>query len=239
MLNVHLAGVGVAGAGLDGWAATRAILTGAEPYVPADLKRYSPAIIPATERRRSSPTIQFAIQVAQEASTAAGIAPAALGSVFACANGDPQTIHTICEALTAAAPMVSPTRFHNSVHNAPAGYWSIATGSLHSANAIATHDASFAAGLLAAAQVAVEGQPMLLVAYDLPFPDPLHEKRPLAAPFALALVLTADRGAANHRITLHVVAGRHHVQLDPPPALPRFSLMICSPCLRASWPLWS
>ena len=35
---------------------------------------------------------------------------------------------------------------------------------------------------------------MLLVAFDLPFPTPLHEARTIATPFAVALLLTPDGG---------------------------------------------
>ena len=45
---------------------------------------------------------------------------------------------------------VSPTRFHNSVHNAAAGYWTIGAGAMQPATAISAFDASFAQGLLEA-----------------------------------------------------------------------------------------
>ena len=50
-------------------------------------------------------------------------------TVFTSSSGDGDNVHEICETLAAADRQVSPTRFHNSVHNAPAGYWSIATRS--------------------------------------------------------------------------------------------------------------
>ena len=56
--------------------------------------------------------------------------------------------HEICQALALAAREVSPTRFANSVHNAAAGYWSIATGSMMESNVLCAFDASFVAGLL-------------------------------------------------------------------------------------------
>ena len=59
------------------------------------------------------------------------VAAAAHASVYIYPNfsepirfGD--TIHAVCTALTEPDYPVSPTRFSNSVHNAPAGYWSIA-----------------------------------------------------------------------------------------------------------------
>jgi hypothetical protein len=90
--------------------------------------------------------------------------------------------------------MISPTRFHNSVHNAAAGYWGIATGAMAPADALGAFDASFAAGLLEAlVRLASDReQPVLLIAYDTPYPQPLHDVRPIADSFAVALVLSAD-----------------------------------------------
>jgi hypothetical protein len=96
----------------------------------------------------------------------------------------------LCEALAAPERMVSPTRFTNSVHNAPAGYWHIATASRAASTSLAAFDASFAAGLLeAAVQCHSSGLPVLLVACDVPYPEPLHTVRPIADVFAVALVL--------------------------------------------------
>jgi hypothetical protein len=111
----------------------------------------------------------------------------------------------LCEALAAPERLVSPTRFTNSVHNAAAGYWHIATRSRHASTSLAGHDASFAAGLLeAAAQCLSTQAPVLLVACDVPFPEPLHALRPVADVFALA-VLLAPPAAAGRRLSLQVL----------------------------------
>jgi len=86
-----------------------------------------------------------------------------------------------------------PTRFHNSVHNAPAGYWGIATGATAAANSLCAHDASFAAGLLEAlCQVAVEHTAVLLIAYDASYPEPMRSVRPIPDAFGVALLLAPD-----------------------------------------------
>jgi hypothetical protein len=86
--------------------------------------------------------------------------------------------------------MISPTLFHQSVHNTAAGYWGIATAGQQSSTALSCYDDSFAAGLLEAATVAcVEQRPVLLVAYDLVVPEPLNQARPITEGFAVALVL--------------------------------------------------
>jgi hypothetical protein len=96
----------------------------------------------------------------------------------------------MCEALATPERQLSPTRFHNSVHNAPAGYWGIATGATAAANSLCAHDASFGAGLLEAlCQVAVEHIPVLLIAYDASYPEPMRSVRPIPDAFGVAMLL--------------------------------------------------
>jgi hypothetical protein len=56
-----------------------------------------------------------------------------------------------------AEKMVSPTLFHNSVHNTPAGYFSIATGIQTASVSLSAGDNTFSAGLIEAlTQVLIE-----------------------------------------------------------------------------------
>jgi hypothetical protein len=113
--------------------------------------------------------------------------------VFAASGGDGGNFHAICETLASDDPQLSPTRFHNSVHNAPAGYWSIATRAMAASNVLCAYDGSFAAGLLESlAQVSVDGAATLLVAYDTDYPEPLRHARPIADAFGVALVLAPE-----------------------------------------------
>ena len=74
--------------------------------------------------------------------------------------------------------LISPTRFHNSVHNAAAGYWSIAPAPAAPRPACArTTPASAPACSRPLAQLPRAGAPVLLVAYDAPYPEPLHATR--------------------------------------------------------------
>ncbi|TLY94657.1 MAG: beta-ketoacyl synthase chain length factor, partial [Gammaproteobacteria bacterium] len=109
-----------------------------------------------------------------------------------------QNCHEICQVLASAERQLSPTRFHNCVHNAAAGYWSIATQATAASSALCAYDASFAAGLLEAlTQVAVERTAVLLVAYDAGYPEPLHRHRPIPDAFGVALVLAPAVSAAS------------------------------------------
>jgi hypothetical protein len=158
----------------------------------------APQALPAAERRRTGGTVKLAIAVAQQAVTSAAIDPVRLAAVFASSSGDGVICHEICETLATEERQISPTRFHNSVHNAAAGYWSIATGATAASSAICAFDASFAAGLVETlTQTAVSGEPALLAAYETTYPEPLRATRPVPDAFGMALVLTPTSDAAS------------------------------------------
>jgi beta-ketoacyl synthase-like protein len=191
MMRVFVQSVGILGPGLPGWTLSRSILAGRMPYQSQELPHRLPEILPPTERRRSSETARLAVSVAEEAMSTSGFLAEAAATVFVSSDGDGQITHEICEALASPQRDVSPTRFHNSVYNAPAGYWSIATRSRFGSISLCAFDLSFAAGLLeAASQTVMEQLPVLLIAFDLPMPPPLHALRPVGQGFAAALLLT-------------------------------------------------
>jgi hypothetical protein len=174
------------------------VLSGAAGYETARTALPVPTLLPPTERRRSGRVVKLAIAVAAEAASRAAADPRSLKSVFSSSGGDGHNCHQICEALALPAREMSPTRFANSVHNAAAGYWSIATGATPESTVLCAFDASFGAGLLEAlTQVAVDPAPVLLVAYDTEYPEPMHAQRPLPDAFGTALVLTATRCAGS------------------------------------------
>lgn len=190
MSPLYLQAVALFAPGIESWQAALPLLRGEGEYRPTPLPRPSLEWLPPQERRRCSASTRLALQVAQ-ASLAEQPCSDPFAAIFSSANGDTEIHQHICSAFCDPQPQVSPTRFHNSVHNAPAGYWSIANQSRSPTNSIAAYDGSFAAGLLAAAcQVFAERRRVLLAAYDLPFPAPLDQQRPISAPFAVALQLT-------------------------------------------------
>jgi hypothetical protein len=197
-LAAHVSGIGLLGPGLDGWPQARAILAGESAYETRPTVLPAPSLLPPAERRRSGRVVKLVLAIAQEATTSAGVEALQLPSVFASSGADGYNCHELCESLTATVPEVSPTRFTNSVHNAPAGYWSIATRAERESTVLSAFDASFGAGLLEAlAQVALERTPLLLLAYDTEYPEPLRSKRPIPDAFGVALVLTPERSAAS------------------------------------------
>ena len=198
-LSSHIEGIGIVGPGLTDWPAARAVLSGQAPYAVQPTALPAPSLLPQSERRRASRPIKLVLAIGLEAIAAAKLDPAALATVFSSSAGDGYNCHEICQALASDNPtdrQISPTRFHNSVHNAPAGYWSIATGAMPSSSVLCAYDASFGAGLLEAlAQVATERVRSVLIAYDSDYPEPLRSTRPIPDSFGIALVLAPEAGA--------------------------------------------
>lgn len=188
-------GVGLLGPGLDNWAAAQPILTGAADYEPRPIMVPPPVALPPPERRRVGLAVKVALAVAQEAIAAAQLDAKQLAAVFSSSGADGDNCDAICQVLASEDRHISPTRFHNSVHNASAGYWGIASGAMTPATVLCAYDGSFGAGLLEALiQVAVDSVGTLLVTYEAPHPEPLHAKRPLPAAFGLALALMPQQG---------------------------------------------
>jgi len=156
-----------------------------------------PEALPPAERRRVGLTLKLALACGFEAVRQSGMDPATLAAVFSSTGGDCDNCHHILETLASPDRAVSPTRFHNSVHNMPAGYWSIATACTAPSTSLCAYDATFAAGLIeAATQVMCTGRPCLLVAFDTAYPEPLYSLRPIPHALGLGLVLSPARSAS-------------------------------------------
>jgi len=196
-VKIYVKGIGILGPGLDGWDKSRPILAGLSPYTAQECSLPMPTILPPMERRRASTTVRLGTHVAQEALEQSGLVADNLATVFASSDGDTDITDQLCSVLATSEKAVSPTRFHNSVHNAPAGYWSIATHSLAPSSSVSCYDVTFAGSLLdAASQVVAEGHPVLLSVYDMAVPEPLHHIRPIHFPFGVALVLDSRQSAS-------------------------------------------
>ncbi|HEU4623043.1 MAG TPA: beta-ketoacyl synthase chain length factor [Burkholderiaceae bacterium] len=194
-LDVWLEGIGLVGPGFDGWSHAQALLTGAEAYTPRATTVPAAVLLPAAERRRAGVAVRISLAIALEAAQHAQRDAGTLATVFTASGADGDNCHTICEALASEERLISPTRFHNSVHNAPAGYWTIAARCMAPSTSLCAYDASFCAGLLeATTQVRATQAPVLLVAYDTAYPQPLRAARPIPDAFGVAFVLAPTRG---------------------------------------------
>ena len=189
-LQATVEGIGFWGSGLPDWDSACAwVRSGQRPDdVPA---RPAPQLLAANERRRAPGTVVVALEAALAACEAADRAPAALSSVFTSTHGELSITDYMCATLADDPRALSPTRFHNSVHNAAAGYWTIGAGAHVPATAITAGAYSFAQGLLEAmAQLHAGEEAVLLVAYDGSSTGPLAEPAPSEGLLGAALVLS-------------------------------------------------
>lgn len=221
MSAVQVVGLGLLGPGLPGWQASAPLLRQQGAWQPAPTVLPPPARLPAAERRRSGAIVKLSLAVADEALAMAqarcglAIEPGRLATVFTSSSGDPSNCHALCEALAQPDRAVSPTRFTNSVHNATAGYWHIATQSRAPSTSLCAYDASWAAGLLEAyAQCLAAQSPVLLVASDTPYPEPMHALRPMPDAFAIA-VLLAPPGTSPHGAELRLTVSQQKTAPSP------------------------
>lgn len=193
---VRIEGLGAIGPGFTGWPGARQVLRGAVALPASPTELPVPERLPAAERRRVGKCVRVALAAGLEALAASGRDARECAAVFTSSSGDGDNCTAICECLASDDRQISPTRFHNSVHNAPGGYWGIATGSMKSADSLCAYDASAAAGLLeAVARLAHRpGEPVVVVAHDSPYPEPLNALRPLPDSIAFALVLSGGAG---------------------------------------------
>ncbi len=165
-INATIEGVGFWTRGLPNWDAARQFAQGSAGLIDTPSKP-APQILAANERRRAPESVAVALEVAMAACTAAGRQPTDLPSIFTSTHGELSITDYMCATLASDPRAISPTKFHNSVHNAAAGYWTIGTGCMQAATAISSYDASFAQGLIEAlAQLQAGAPAVLLVAYD-------------------------------------------------------------------------
>ena len=190
VLEFAIEGVGVCSAGLPDWEIARAVLRGERDYAAATPARLAPALMSPNERRRAPESVLLALGVAEAACVMAGREPRALANVFASSYGDLAINDYLCAELARAPLDLSPTKFHNSVHNAAAGYWTIASGCMATSSAISAGADTFGAGLLEAASLACsEGLPVLYAIYDTAAAGPLVDVTTASTPFGAAFVL--------------------------------------------------
>lgn len=216
-MTAYIQGIGFWAPGLPSWEAARAFV--ADGSLPGNApSKPSPQVLAPNERRRAPESVAVALDVALAACTAAGRDPATLPSVFASTHGDLPITDYICSTLVADPLAISPTRFHNSVHNAAAGYWTIGNGCTAPTTAISSFDASFAQGLIEAlVQLAAGDEAVLLAAYDSHSAGPLAAVSRSTGLLGGALVLSrsgADPALPRLRATL----------VDTPPPAPEETL---------------
>lgn len=234
-LSARIEGIAFWANGLPSWADAQAFV--ANGLLPENAAaKPSPQLLPANERRRAPESVAVALDVASAACAMANRDPATLPSVFVSTHGDLSITDYMCATLADDPRAVSPTKFHNSVHNAAAGYWTIGAGCMRAATAISAYDASFAEGVIdALAQLADGADAVLLVGYDTGATGPLRSVHACTGLLGGALVLShADANASGPRLVASLgdgeasapgALGRHAGGNAMAPMLPLFDAL--------------
>lgn len=229
---VAIEGVAFWHARMPNWSTARAVICGKRTAPEPIAKRPTSNLLAPTERRRAPDTVALALEVAMQACEAASRSPAQLRSVFASTYGDLGISDYMCATLAATPTLISPTKFHNSVHNAAAGYWSIGTGSHAPYTALTAYRYTFATALLeAATQVVCDGEPVVCVAFDVEASGPLGTVAPSSGLLGVGLVLAPADGS--HRtLTLRVADGSSaNLTAARSPAVALVAENALAPCL--------
>ena len=194
----NILGIGAYGPGFSNWETLRKRLDGALISSPdkrsPDIPR--PTILSPIESRRAPGIVKLALETATQAFEETTILPRDTVCVFGSSMGDSELLDYMCRTVATMTPTLSPTKFHNSVHNAPTGYWTIATGCYHSANSIAAYEVTTSVALLEAlVMCSVERRPVLMVLYDIALQVPLRDFIPISEPFAAAILIAPVSGS--------------------------------------------
>ncbi|MDO7942622.1 beta-ketoacyl synthase chain length factor [Xanthomonas euvesicatoria] len=206
MLTATIEGIGFWTQGLPNWDAASAFARGgALQETPA---RPAPQLLAANERRRAPDTGAVSLEAGRAACNAAGRDPASLPSIFTSTYGALAISDYMCTTLASDPLAISPTKFHNSVHNAAAGYWTIGAGAMTPATAMSASLGSFAQGLLEAlVQRAAGAQAVLLASYDARSVGPLGRVAPSQGLLGSALVLGAPGQAGKPQLHAYLDDG--------------------------------
>lgn len=150
----------------------------------------APELLPAREGRRTPLLVRMALEVGVQVCRGNNIALSGVQTVFASAVGDTDITDYMCRALATPSPMLSPTRFHNSVHNAASGYWSIGATNQQSSTAVAAHNTTLPAALLEAATLATcTVKPVLVITSDIAAPAVIEDVSTNRQAFAAGVLI--------------------------------------------------
>lgn len=208
MTRLLLSGVGFKGPGTPDWSQARSRFCREPGPFDGSPSAGLGDCLPSAERRRATPVTRLALDVAIEALGSHD--PSQTTSIFASSGGEAGVTHGLFEALCEPHPLLSPTAFHQSVHNTAAGYFGIATGSHQPSDSLCAFDDSLGAGFAECALRVEQGEvDVLLVAYDLAPPFPIRTHRRIDDDLALAFHFNNASPAPLAELDVHFVPTPH------------------------------
>jgi len=181
-------------------------------------------LLPARLRRRTSTATKMAFSAAEKACADAHCEPSELPVIFTSALGEAGVTDYLCRDIAKQNFPLSPTKFHNSVHNTASGYWSIAVKSKHPAMAMGGYQDSFALGLMEAwSQLHTVESRVLLVCYE---ESPSELLLPEGSWLGCASALVLGHGDMHHtQLSMPYAVSQEHEPQSSSPALAAMPLL--------------
>ena len=206
-LAFQILGIGAWGPGFRNWPELSAMLNApevdSEEVLQTTEKGPKPGVIPANERRRAPLPVRLAVETSWQAVQDAQLEPADLPCVFVSGIGDTQLTDYMCRVVAGDNKALSPTKFHNSVHNAAAGYWTISTGCMQAANSVAGFQESVPLTLVEALiQCQAKQKPILITFYDAPSSAVLRELLENQFSFSVSIVIAPPSWSEGQSVTV-------------------------------------
>lgn len=222
MTDVDVVGLGVWSESFSNWEEFCHVLSGGSAETGRTLK---PQAIAPNERRRAPLSVKMAVEVMDQACRMAALEPATVATVFASALGDMHITEYMCRTLADAPLAISPTRFHNSVHNAATGYWSIATQSHCPSSAVSGYSNSVSMAILDGAIQAVEEQiPVLVTVQEVATAPAFKSVYEWTQPFSAAMLLSPVGMCSSNIASLRLSASGNLVEPPQPVHIPGVDL---------------
>ena len=194
MSSFYIESIGINGPGMNNWEEAQSVfVSGREPDLEKKTGKPVISILPPNERRRTTKTIKIAINSIEQLMDQERRERLSLSSIFASSCGDVDLVQSLCIALAQPGKPISPTQFHNSVHNTVAGYWSIGSLCMLGTTSISAAYGTLAAALMeSTCQMQECGQGVILCCYDIASPSPIDQIRHIRYDFACSFLLTPE-----------------------------------------------
>jgi hypothetical protein len=166
-----------------------------------DLKTAEAALLEGPLRRRASALTRISVDVFEQSTRAAGVDPSTIPTVWATAHGEHGTAIKLLKMMLRGEGKVSPTHFHNSVHNTSSAYASIAAGNGSASTTLTGGPELVSSAILEAFCHLDAGTPEIVVVLS---DEPLHppfERADMPEPLAISFVFASEPGDAPFRLS--------------------------------------
>lgn len=152
-------------------------------------------------RRRASPLTKISVEVFDQVVRGSGADPKTVQTIWATAHGEHGTAIKLLKMMLRGEGKLSPTHFHNSVHNTSSAYTSIAHGNAAGSTTLTGGPELVSSAILEAFCHLDQGATeVVVVVGDEPLHEPFH-RSDMQAPLALSFCFGREAEGAVARLS--------------------------------------